>query len=72
VNEQEVKDTELRINKLEYRIRILTRNFDEYEKRTNQEIDKLKAQKSRDDYRITILLRTIDELENKLKEKNNK
>ncbi len=55
------------INKLNYRLKQVLKNFDEMENKTNEEIKSLKAQKAKDDYRINVLLKTIEGLEKQLK-----
>ncbi len=61
LNMEGYKQDNLIKDKLEYRIAHLIRSFNQYEEKTKNEIESLKAQKIKDDYRINHLIRSLEE-----------
>ena len=65
VSNEEIDDLKTALEHKKYQVEILKREFGNYEKKSEDEIQNLKIENDKLKYRIKMLLNTIKELENK-------
>ena len=65
VSNEEMDDLKTALEHKKYQVEILKREFGNYEKKSEEEIQNLRIENDKLKYRIKMLLNTINELENK-------